>query len=104
MGRSVLRPYMCLQISSWLRAERFGGVVFGAEEDVENDERGAYGDGGIGYVKGGVVVIAEADFEEVGDGAVKDAVGDVTCGAAEKEREAGGGHGATGVSGGEEPG
>ena len=79
-------------------------MVFGAEEDVENDERGADGDGGVGDVEGGIVVVAEADFEEVGDGAVEDAIGDVAGGAAEEEREAGGGHGAAGVSGGEEPG
>ena len=67
------------------RLETSGVVVTcGAEEDVENDEGGADGDGGVGYVEGGIVVVAEADFEEVGDGAVEDAVGDVAGGAAEE--------------------
>src|ERR1700722_10713971 len=79
-------------------------MVFGAQEDVENDEGGADGDGGVGDVEGGIVVAAEADFEEVGDGAVEDAVGDVAGRATEEQREAGGGHGAAGVTGGEEPG
>src|ERR1700733_14546399 len=78
--------------------------MFGAEEDVENDQRGADGDGGVGDVESGIVKAAEAEFEKVGDGAVEDAVGDVAGGSAEEERQTGGGHRATGVPGGEEPG
>ena len=81
----------------------FGGVMLVAE-NIEDYEGRADGDGGVGDVERGIVIAAEADFEEVGDGAVEDAVGDVASGSAEKECQAGGGHGASGVSGGEEPG
>ena len=66
----------------------FGGVMFVEEEDVDDDEGGADGDGGVGYVEGGPVVGAEPDLEEVGDRAVDDAVGYVAGGAAEQQREA----------------
>ena len=78
--------------------------MFWAEEDVENDEGGADGDGGVGDVEGGIVVGAEPDFEEIGNGAVKDAIGDVAGGAAEKKREAGGGEAAAAMASDEEPG
>jgi len=79
-------------------------VVGGGEEDVEEDEDGADGDGGVGDVEGGPAVGAEPDFEEVGDGAVEDAVGDVAGGAAEEQGEAGGGERGTGFEADEEPG
>ncbi len=75
-----------------------------AEEDVENDECGADSDGGVGDVEGGIVIGAEPDFEEIGNGTVKDAVGDVAGGAAEKKREARGGEAAAAMAGHEEPG
>ena len=57
-------------------------------------KRGADGDGGVGDIEGRIVVGAEPDFEEVGDRAAHDAVGDVAGGAAEEQREARGGHAA----------
>src|SRR6266849_5717352 len=75
----------------------FGSVVFVEEEDVDDDEGGADGDGGIGDVEGGPVVAAEPDFEEVGDRAVDDAVGYVAGGTAEQKREAGSGEGSAAV-------
>jgi len=79
-------------------------MVFVKEEDVDDDEGGADGDGGIGDVESGPVVAAEPDFEEVGDSAVDDAVGYVAGGAAEQQREAGSGEGPTAVTGDKQPG
>ena len=59
-------------------------MMRGSENDVENDEDGADGDGGVGNVKGGPAVGTEPDFEEVGDATVEDAVGDVAGGTAKK--------------------
>ena len=75
---SVLRPRL-----AGARFCDFWRVVFVEEEDVDDDEGGADGDGGVGDVEGGPVVGAEPDFEEVGDGAVDDAIGYVASGAAE---------------------
>jgi hypothetical protein len=74
------------------------GVVFVEEEDVDDDEGGADGDGGVGDVEGGPVIAAEPDFEEVGDRAVDDAVGYIAGGAAEQKREARRGEGAPAVA------
>jgi len=62
----------------------FRGVVFVEEENVDDDEGGAYGDGGVGDVEGRPVVTAEPDFEEVGDRAVDDAIGNVPGSATEQ--------------------
>ncbi len=78
--------------------------VFWPEEDVENDEGGADGDGGVRDVEGGPMVGAEEDFEEIGDRAVDDAVGEIAGGAAEEEREAGGVEGRDVLAAHQEPG
>ena len=78
--------------------------MFGAQEHVEDDERRADGDGGVGHVESRPVIGAEPDFKEVGDGAVNDAVGGVCGGAAEELSEACGGHRAAAVHRSEEPG
>src|SRR5712675_2302661 len=82
----------------------FRGVVFVEEENVDDDEGGAYGDGGVGDVEGRPVVTAEPDFEKVGDRAVDDAIGNVAGGATEEQRQARGGERAAAMAGGEEPG
>ncbi len=68
------------------------------EEDVDDDEGGADGDGGVGDVEGGPVVVAEPNLEEVRDRAVNDAVGYVAGCAAEQKREARSGEGAAAVA------
>jgi len=73
------------------------------ENNIENDERGTDGDGGIRDVEGGVVVRAEPHLEEVRDRAMDDAVGDVARRSAEKKREAGSGQRAAAVTGNEKP-
>ena len=50
------------------------------------------------------MVRAEPNFEEIGDGAVEDTIGNVTGGAAEKKREARGGVAAAKMACDEEPG
>jgi|SRR5438876_6281423 len=50
------------------------------------------------------MVRAEPDFEEIGDGAVEDTIGDVAGGAAEKKSEARGGETAAAMACDEEPG
>src|SRR6267378_7920093 len=92
--------------NSFLAGPRLGGFgcgVFGAEEDIQDDEGGADGDGGVGDVEGGIVEGAEPNFEEIGDGAVEDTIGDVAGGAAKKKREAGGGEAAAAMAGDEKP-
>ncbi len=85
------------------------GFWLGVEEDVGDQEDGTDGDGGIGDVEGGPRVEdgewekAEPDFEEVGDGAVDDAVREIAGGAAEQERESRGVDGAGIASGYEQP-
>ena len=79
-------------------------MVLVEEEDVDDDEGGSDGDGGVSDVEGGPVIAAEPDLEEVGDGAVDDAIGNVAGGAAEEQRQAGGGQRAAAVTGDEEPG
>jgi hypothetical protein len=81
----------------------WGGTAV-TEKDIEKDERGANGDGGIGDVEGGVVIGAEPHFEEIRNRAVNDAVGYVAGRSAEKKREAGGGQGAAAVACNEQPG
>ena len=49
------------------------------------------------------MVGAEPHFEEIGDGAVEEAIGDVAGGAAEKKCKAGGGEAASAMAGDEEP-
>ena len=86
------------------------GFWLGVEEDVGDQEDGADGDGGIGDVEGGPRVEdgewekAEPDFEEVGDGAVDDAVREIAGGAAQKECESRGVDGAGIAAGHEQPG
>ena len=80
-----------------------GGVVFVEEKDIDDDEGGTDGDGGVGDVEGGPVVGAKPDLQEVGDRAVDDAVGDVAGGAAEQQREAGSSEGAAAVTSDEQP-
>src|SRR6266446_915226 len=50
------------------------------------------------------MVRAEPDFEEIGDGAVEDTIGDVAGGAAEKKSEARGGETAAAMACDDEPG
>ena len=47
---------------------------------------------------------AEPNFEEIGDGAVEDTIGNVASGAAKKKREADGGEAAATMAGDEKPG
>src|SRR5580693_7383147 len=82
----------------------FTSGVLGAEEDVDDEQDCADGDGGIGDVEGGIVVGAQPDFEKIGDGSMENAIGDVASGAAEEEREASGGHRATAGAGYKKPG
>ena len=96
-----------MKSNSFLAGPRLGGFgrgVFGAEEDIKDDEGGADGDGGVGGVEGRIMVRAQPNFEEIGDGAVEDTIGDVTGGAAEKKREASGGEAAAEMACDEEPG
>ena len=72
------------------------------EHQIQDQEDRADGDGGVGYVEGGPAISAEPDFEEVGDGAVEDAIGDVAGGAAEQESETGTGCGSA-LAGDEQP-
>ena len=60
------------------------------EEDVEDEENGADGDSGVGYVEGGPAIGAEKDFEKIGDPAVEDTIGDIAGCSAEEESESGG--------------
>jgi hypothetical protein len=78
-------------------------VVFVEEEDVDDDEGGADGDGGIGDVEGRPVVAAEPNFEEVDDGAMDDAIGYVSGCTAKQKREAGSSEGSAAVAGDEQP-
>ncbi len=96
-----------MERDSWLACALLGGFsrsVSWAEEDIEDNEGGADGDGGVGDVESGIVVGAEPDFEEIGNGAVEDAIGDVASGAAEKKRKAGGGEAASAMTSDEKPG
>jgi len=67
----------------------FGGVVLVEEKDVDDDEGGADGDGGVCYVEGRPVIAAEPDFKEVCHGAVHDAVRHIAGGTAEEKSKAG---------------
>ena len=69
-------------------------ACLGAEQDVEDDEDGADGDGRIGDVEGRPMISAEQNFEEIGNSTADDAVGDVAGGAAKKKSQAGGGEAA----------
>src|SRR5262245_58422751 len=60
------------------------------EEEVDQQQDGADGDGGVSDVESGIGVGAEQQLEEIGDGAMDDAVGDVARGSAEEQREASG--------------
>src|SRR6267378_4786728 len=96
-----------MERDSWLACALLGGFsrsVSWAEEDIEDNEGGADGDGGVGDVESGIVVGAEPDFEEIRYGAVEDAIGDVAGGAAEKKCQARGGEAAAAMAGDEEPG
>ena len=58
--------------------------MFGAEEDIKDDEGGPDRDGGVGDVEGRVVITAKPQFEEIGDAAVDDSIGEITASAAEQ--------------------
>jgi|SRR5215471_2946795 len=64
------------------------------DQDVEEEEKGADRDGGVSDVESGPRIEklprqeAEPDFQEIGDGAVDDSVGEVSGGSAKKQREA----------------
>src|SRR5579863_6965106 len=79
----------------------FRCLALHAKECVQDDEGGADGDGRIGDVEGGVMVGAEPDFEEVGDGTVEDAIGDIAGRSAKEKSEASSGGWATAVPGNE---
>ena len=81
----------------------FGGVMFVEEEDVDDDEGGADGDGGVGYVEGRPVIAAEPDFEEVCHGAVDDAVRHISGGTAEEKSKTGGSKTTATVAGDKQP-
>src|SRR5712664_642269 len=96
-----------MERDSWLACALLGGFsrsVSWAEEDIEDNEGGADGDGGVGDVESGIVVGAEPDFEEIGNGAVEDAFFFNATAAAEKKRKAGGGEAASAMTSDEKPG
>ena len=77
---------------------------------IKKNQNGADGDGGIGDIEGRPRIEnaprkeREPDFEEVGDGTVNDAIGEVAGGSAEQKREARGSQRATAVAGDKQPG
>src|SRR5260370_5068272 len=87
-----------------------GCFVPTAKQYVQKNQNGADSDGGIGDVEGRPRIEGLAgeettiDVEEVGDRAVKNAVGDVAGGAAEEQSEAGGIQGAYAAARNEQPG
>src|SRR5579883_3414725 len=64
------------------------------EEDIEDEEEGANGNGGVGDIEGGPGIEdgkrneTQPDFEEIGDRAMDDAIGEIAGGAAQEQREA----------------
>src|ERR1700722_4583748 len=89
LGGTGLRCGLAQSFSPCFWFAESGGVVLVEEEDVDDDEAGANGNGGVGDVEGRPVIAAEPDFEEVCDGAVDDAVGHVAGSTAEQKSEAG---------------
>ena len=77
---------ICRTVSAAGQLLRVSQVGLGAE-DFEEEEAGSDDDGGVGYVEVGPVVVDDADFEEVDDVAVADAVVEVAEGSAEDEGE-----------------
>ena len=81
-----------------------------SEQDVNEDEYSADGDGGIRDVEGGPGIESlpsqkrKIDLQKIGDGAVKDAIRDVACGSAEEKSEASGICAADAAAGDEQPG
>ena len=77
---------------------------------IKKNQNSANGDGGIGDVESRPRIEnaprkeREPDFEEVGDGTVNDAIGEVAGGPAEQKREARGSQRATAVAGDKQPG
>ena len=63
------------------------------EHGVEQEQKGAGDDAGVGDVEVGEMIAEDVDFNEVDDGAVEDAVVDVAEGSAEDEGECDGGDG-----------
>ena len=78
-------------------------VGMAGEEDVEDEEEGADSDSGVGDIEGGPAIGAEKDFEEIGDAAMENAIGDVSCSSAEEEGESGGVEGGKIFAGDEQP-
>jgi hypothetical protein len=74
----------------------------GEEEQIQNEQNGTDGDGGISHVKGGPAVAAEPYFEEVCDSSVKNSVSHVSGGSAEQESKACAGHGSA-LAGNQQP-
>ena len=61
-------------------------VATRAGKYVQQDQNCADGDGGVRDVERRIAVGTEQHFEEIGDCAVKNAVGEIAGGAAEKQR------------------
>ena len=59
------------------------------KKDVDKHQDGADCNGGVCHVEGGIAVGAEPDFEEIGDGAMHDAIGKITRGSTDEKSEAG---------------
>src|ERR1700747_1526190 len=59
----------CVEVakSAYFALVNFARLMLGAEEHVKDDQGGADGDGGVSDVERWVMVVAEADFEEIGD-------------------------------------
>ena len=82
----------------------FGMVMFVEEQHVNNDQSRADGDGGIGDIERGPMVVAKPNLEEVGDGTVNDAVGYITGGTAKEKGKARGRERSAAMPRDEEPG
>src|SRR5437016_2152672 len=86
-----------------------GRIGPAAKYYVKKDKNGANSNGGIRDVEGGPRIESlpgkemKIDLDEIGDGAVEDAIGDVAGGAAEEKREAGGVKGADILTNDEQP-
>ena len=80
-----------------------GCVRVAAKEYVKQDENGTDKNGRIRDIEGRVTVGAEPNFKEIRDRAVNDAIGDVTGGATEQQRETREGHAAAALAGDQQP-
>src|SRR5437879_947429 len=102
--------YLCFFFSSRRRHTRYIGDWSSDVCSSDLDKDGANRDSGIRNVEGRPRIEnspgkeMKIDLDEIGDGAVEDAVGDVASGTPEKKRQACGVKGADAASGDEQPG